>query len=162
MTTFTVWKFDDPDGAARAEEMLKGAAKDGLVKIVDHAVVSWPADAGKPEVHSGTDDDVVRKGGWGAFWGLIVGTLFFAPLLGAAAGAALGALSAATEKTGITKDQLERIRAEITPGTSALFAVTDSGDLDRLAERFHGMHSRLVDSNLTDVERKVLLDTFGG
>ena len=34
MTTFTVWKFDSPDGAEQAAAVLKVAAKDGLVKII--------------------------------------------------------------------------------------------------------------------------------
>ena len=39
--------------------------------------------------------------------------------------------------------------------------MTDQGDLDRLGERFHGMHQKLIDTNLTDAERKALLETFG-
>ena len=31
MTAFTVWKFDDPDGAARAEHSLEAAAADAVV-----------------------------------------------------------------------------------------------------------------------------------
>jgi len=50
----------------------------------------------------------------------------------------------------------------VTEGTSALFAVTDQGDLDRLGERFRGLHQKLIESNLTEAERKVLLETFGG
>ena len=42
MTAFTVWKFDDPDGADQAAHILKSAESDGLVKIHDHAVVTWP------------------------------------------------------------------------------------------------------------------------
>ena len=97
----------------------------------------------------------------GAFWGLLVGALFFVPVVGGVAGAAIGAISKATEGAGITKAQLETIRTEVTEGTSALFAVTDEGDLDRLGERFRGMHSTLVATNLTDAERSVLLETFG-
>jgi uncharacterized membrane protein len=87
---------------------------------------------------------------------------FFVPVIGGVAGAAIGAISKATEGTGIGKDQLEKIRTEVTEGTSALFVVTDEGNLDRVGQRFHGMHSKLIDTNLTDAERRVLLDTFGG
>jgi uncharacterized membrane protein len=62
---------------------------------------------------------------------------------------------------GIGKEELDRIRENVTEGTSALFAVTDEGDLDRVGERFHGMHMKLVETNLTEEERKLLLDTFG-
>jgi hypothetical protein len=84
------------------------------------------------------------------------------PLAGAAAGAAIGAISKATAGTGITKEQLEAIRTQVTEGTSALFVVTEEGNLDRLGDRFRDTHWKLVDSNLTDAERRLLLETFGG
>jgi hypothetical protein len=40
--------------------------------------------------------------------------------------------------------------------------VTEDADLDRLGERFSGMGSTLVATNLTEAEREVLLETFGG
>jgi hypothetical protein len=39
--------------------------------------------------------------------------------------------------------------------------VTEQGSLDRVSERFHGTHMKLVDTNLTDAEQKLLLETFG-
>ena len=161
MTTFTVWKFDDPDGADHAAQILRNAEADGLVKVEDHAVVRWPADADQPTTAHGHEGNW-RGAGWGAILGLLIGTLFFLPIVGGLAGAALGALSKATEDVGITKEQLDKIRSEVTVGTSALFAVTDQGDLDRLGERFRGMQSKLITTNLTSAERDVLFETFGG
>ena len=164
MTTFTVWKFDSPEGAQRAAEVLKDAQSEDLVKLLDHAVVTWPLGAPQPDkLHHG-HDGVWRGAGWGALWGLLAGTLFLVPIVGGAAGAAIGAISKATEDSGITKEQLATIRTQITEGTSALFLVTDEGNLDRLGERFHGMgeHSKLIHTNLTSGEREILLQTFGG
>jgi hypothetical protein len=31
-----------------------------------------------------------------------------------------------------------------------------------VGERFHGLHSKLIATNLTEAERQVLLETFGG
>src|SRR3954447_3819687 len=160
MTTFTVWKFDDPDGADRAVRVLRNAEADGLVKVEDHAVVRWPAGEEHPTTTHG-HEGTWKGAGWGAVFGLLIGTLFFLPIAGGLAGAALGALSKKTEDVGITKDQLEKIRSEVTVGTSALFAVTEQGNLDRLGERLSGMHSTLIATNLTDAERSVLLETFG-
>ena len=161
MTAFTVWKFEDVDGAARAESSLESAASDGLVTIVDHAVMSWPEGADKPELHH-RHDSSKRGAAWGALWGILGGALFFIPVAGAVVGAGIGALAKATAGTGITKEDLERIRTQITPGTSALFMVTEDADLDRLGERFHGRDARLISTNLTEAERSVLLETFGG
>jgi uncharacterized membrane protein len=161
MTTFTVWKFDDPDGAGRAASVLENAASEGLVKILDHAVVTWPKGAARPTTRQG-HEDTWRGAGWGALWGMLCGALFFVPVIGGVAGAAIGAISKSTEGVGISRDQLEKIRTQVTEGTSALFAVTDEGNLDRLGERFTGMHSTLIATNLTDGERRILLETFGG
>ena len=161
MTTFTAWKFDTPDGADHATGVLKDAARDGLVSVLDHAVVSWPVGADKPRTSHG-HENTWHGAGVGAFWGLLFGVLFMMPVAAVAAGAGLGAFTKAREGLGITDEQLERLRAEIGEGTSALFAVTDQGDLDRLGERFRGMHSKLLATNLTSAEREVLLETFGG
>ena len=160
MTTFTVWKFDEPDGAEHSASILKRASSEGLVTILDHAVVAWPVGASRPTT-SHAHEDTWRGAGWGALWGLLGGALFLVPVIGGVAGAAIGAISKATEGVGVTKEQLERIRTEVTEGTSALFVVTDEGDLDRLGERFRGVHTRLISSNLTDAERAALLETFG-
>ena len=82
-------------------------------------------------------------------------------MLGAAVGAGIGALVKATEGTGISKEDLERIRTEIVPGTSALFLVTENADFDKLAERIRMRNSTLISTNLTDEERKILMETFG-
>lgn len=161
MTTFTVWKFDDPEGADRAVRLLRDAQADGLVKIDDHAIVSWPAGAKQPDSKHG-HEETWHGVAWGSIFGLLIGTLFFLPVVGGLAGAALGGLAKATEDAGITKEQLEKIRGEVTEGTSALFIVTEQGDLDRLGDRMRGMHSTLLATNLTDAERSVLLETFGG
>jgi uncharacterized membrane protein len=160
MTAFTVWKFDTPDGADRAATQIKRAADDGLIKVLDHAVVSWPVGKRKPETKTGHESSW-RGGGWGGFWGLLLGSLFLMPLLGAAAGAAIGVAAKMSGGIGISKEQLETIRDQITEGTSALFLVTEEGDLDRVGERFHGMHMKLVDTNLTKEERDLLLETVG-
>jgi uncharacterized membrane protein len=161
MTAFTVWKFEGPEDAEHAVSVLKGCERDGLVKIVDHAVVSWPKDASQPTTKQ-AHEETWRGTGWGAFWGVLLGALFFVPVIGGVAGAAIGAISKMTQDAGIDKAQLEKIRTEVTPGTSALFVVTEQGDLDRVGERFHNMHSKLIATNLTEAERQELLETFGG
>jgi uncharacterized membrane protein len=161
MTTFTVWKFDDPGGAEATERILKNAEADHLVEVVDHAIVSWPVGASRPNTSHG-HEGTARATGWGAFWGVLLGSLFLMPVAGAAAGAAIGGLSKKAEGVGISKGDIERIRAEVKEGTSALFVVTQNADEDRLAERFHGMHKTLITSNLTKEEEKILLEAYGG
>jgi uncharacterized membrane protein len=160
MTAFTVWQFDTPEGAAHAVVLLQQAERENFVKILDHAVATWPPGADHPTTEHG-HDDTWRGAGWGAFWGLLVGAMVTIPVLGIAAGAGLGALAKATEKLGISEDQLATIGRELTPGTSALFLVTQEGDLDHLGERMRGMHMKLVETNLTDAERSMVTEALG-
>jgi uncharacterized membrane protein len=155
--TFTVWRFDRPEGADDAERLLLEAERDGIVTVVDRAVVSWPVGARRPTTRHGDVGDQRQQAGWGALWGLLFGALFFMPLLGAAAGAGLGALHQALERVGITKEQMDTLRWQITEGTSALFLVTSGADLGRLGERLRGTSWVLIDSDLTDVEQSRLL-----
>jgi len=160
MTAFTVWKFDDPDAASKAAATLKDAASDGLVKVLDHAVVRWPVGEDHPTTTHGRDD-VKRGAGWGALFGVLGGALFLVPVVGGVAGAAIGMIHKATQDLGITREQLETIRTQITEGTSALFLVTEQAHMDRLGERLR-LQGALVSTNLTESEREVLLETFGG
>ncbi|TDE97347.1 DUF1269 domain-containing protein [Occultella glacieicola] len=159
MTTFTAWKFDSIDGADRAADTLKQVRSEGLVKVEDHAVLTWPADADRPDVKYEHRDDA-RAAGWGAFWGVLFGALFFLPLIGAAAGAAISLLNKRMNNVGITREQLERIGKEVGPGNSALFVVTSDRDLDRMAERFRGHEATLIATNLVAAEAAELRQAF--
>jgi uncharacterized membrane protein len=160
MTALTVWKFDSPEGAAHAESLLENAQRDHIVKVLDHAVVSWPPGAEHPTTKLGHEERW-RGTGWGAFWGLLVGAIVTLPVLGVAAGAGLGALAKSMEGLGITEEQLRSIGTEVTEGTSVLFAVTEEADLDRLGERFRGVQMTLLQTNLTDAERSLLQESMG-
>ena len=160
MTTFTVWKFDTAEGAANADRLLRDAESEGIVTIVDHAIVSWPHGEEKPSVKQ-RHTPAKRGAATGALWGLVGGLLFAVPVVGGAVGAAVGAMAKKAEGTGITQADIETIRTGVVEGTSALFLVTEGADLDRLGDRLRGP-KKLVHTNLTDEERRALLETFGG
>ncbi|MDR2996869.1 MAG: DUF1269 domain-containing protein [Microbacterium sp.] len=161
MTTFTAWKFETVDGAETASGILREAAGEGLIKIEDYAVVEWTAGDDRPKVKYEHRDDW-RATGWGALLGALAGVLFFLPLIGAAAGAAIGLLVKRMDDAGISKEQLDRIGKEVVPGTSALFVVNSEAetDRDRLAERFHGLNGTLIASNLVSVDEDTVRQSF--
>ena len=67
-----------------------------------------------------------------AFWGLLFGLIFFVPLLGAAIGAATGALAGSLTDVGIDDEFINKVRDQITPGTSALFVMTSDAVVDKV------------------------------
>jgi uncharacterized membrane protein len=66
----------------------------------------------------------IMSSGFGALWGFLFGLIFFVPLLGMAVGASMGALGGSLADVGIDDDFIDQVREKVTPGTSALFAVT--------------------------------------
>ena len=159
MSTLTVWKFEDPAGAGRALETLQGLQKERLIDVYDGATVAWEPGAKKPktrQMHSTAGGGALG----GAFWGLLFGLIFFIPILGAALGAGMGALMGSMTDVGISDEFIDKVRSEITPGTSALFVMTGNAVQDKVRQAFQGQHAELISSNLTDEQDRALRTAF--
>ncbi|MFC5136730.1 DUF1269 domain-containing protein [Actinomycetospora rhizophila] len=159
MATLTVWKFPTAGGADSAVSTLQSLEKQQLIKVHDAATVSWEDGAKRPETHQ--LHNLVGTGAMGGmFWGMLFGLIFFVPLLGAAVGAAMGALGGSLGDVGIDDDFIKRVRDEVTPGTSALFAMTSDAVLDKVHESFGGQQAELIQTNLSADQEKALREVF--
>jgi uncharacterized membrane protein len=159
VSNLTVWKFHDPNGADEVLDQLIELQKQGLIKVQDGAIVRWEEGKKKPktrELHNLAGAGAMS----GAFWGMLFGLLFFVPLLGAAVGAAWGGLAGSLTDIGIDDDFIARVRAEVTPGTSALFLLSSEGVRDRLAEAFAGTEVELLHTNFSAEEEAKLREVF--
>ncbi len=159
-SALTVWKFEDPQGAAQALETLKGLAKEQLITIQDAAVVSWPQGKKKPK----TTQAVNTTGGGalgGAFWGMLFGLIFFVPFFGMAIGAAMGALAGRFSDYGIDDKFIASVREQVTEGTSALFLMSANATVDKVTEAFKGTKMELIKSNLSNEQESKLQADFG-
>src|SRR5580692_9284321 len=148
MSSLTVWKFETPFGADAALDKLKGLQTQGLIQVLDAAVVSWETGRKKPKTEQMHD---MRKGGalGGGFWGLLFGLIFFVPILGLAIGAATGALFGSMADVGISNAFIDSVRQKVTPGTSALFLLSSDAVADRVQAEFDGTEAELIQTNLT-------------
>jgi uncharacterized membrane protein len=135
MATLTAWKFPSADGADAAFETLRDLARRELIDVLDAVVVSWPEDSPKPE----TTPETHR--------------LRPAPSPDDEEGSELGlALGAEYFRT---------LSANVTAGTSALFALTTEPRMHEVAEAFHGTDAELLATNLTPEQEERLLGAFG-
>ena len=161
MATLSVWKFDTPDGAKEAEELLLSLQKQGLVTLDDAAIVYWEPGKRAPKTRQLHNLAAVGALG-GTFWGVLFGLLFFVPILGAAVGAAAGAVGGALTDVGIDDDFIRSVRDTITEGTSALFLLTESVVIDKTKDAFaeKGLRPELVHTNLSDAEERQLREIF--
>jgi uncharacterized membrane protein len=159
MATLTVWKFDDPGGAEQALRVLTEAQSQELIAIEDAAWVTWEPGKKKPKTHQ-TQSLKGAGAAWGGFWGFFFGLLFFVPILGLAVGAGLGALTGSLGDVGIDDKFMNEVRDKVVPGTSALFVLSHSAVVDRIAERFAGTNPELIMTNLSESDEAQLREAF--
>jgi uncharacterized membrane protein len=158
MNTLSTWRFDTPDGAEAALRRLERLQNRRLVTIDDASVVAWPAGARRPRTYqAGTTAGTAALSG--AFWGLLFGVVFLLPLAGVAVGAAAGP-AAGLSRVGLSDAFLQQARERITPGTSALFLLTDGAALDRIREACAGTHAELLVSTLDREQQAALRRAF--
>jgi uncharacterized membrane protein len=159
MATLTAIKFPTPEGADRAINTLKELQRQQLITVHDAAVVSWPADKSKPKTRQA--NSLVGAGALGGmFWGMLFGLLFLVPILGAAIGAGIGALTASLADVGIDDKFINEVKSKVTPGTSALFALTSDAVMDRVVAAFQGMQGEIMSTNLSQEQENELRDMF--
>jgi uncharacterized membrane protein len=158
--TLTVWRFATAGGADETEETLRRLAREQLITLYDAATVSWEVGQKKPktrQLHSTAGAGALG----GSFWGLLFGMIFFVPLLGAALGAASGALAGSLKDVGIDDGFINKIRDQITPGTSALFLMSSDAVMEKVKDRLAGHQpAELIFTNLSDEQELALRKVF--
>ena len=140
--------------------VLESLQKQALIEVVDAAWVTWPEGRKSPKTHQLHSTSASGALG-GGFWGLLFGLIFFIPLIGLAIGAAAGALAGSLTDVGIDDGFITRVRDQVTPGTSALFAMTQNAVQDRVLQAFEGFHPELISSNLSEEQEGKLRAAFG-
>src|SRR5215204_7469363 len=160
MATLSVLKFIDPNGADRMLIALQGLQEREMNTLEDAAVVSWPQGNKKPttrELHSTAGGGAT----YGALWGFLFGLIFFMPFLGAAIGARTGALSGSLADVGIDDDFIRQVREKVTPGTSALFALTSGATApDRVIDELRQYDFEIISTNLPEEQENQLREAF--
>src|SRR5271157_1584139 len=159
MAILTVLKFDTADGAENELKVIEDLSKQQMIKLQDAAIVTWPVGKNKPKTEHLTH--LTRIGALsGAFWGLLFGIIFFIPLVGLVAGAALGALGGSMTHMGIDEEFINSIRGKVTEGTSALFMVTSDAVEDRVVEAMKQSKFEIIATNLSKEEEGKLRAAF--
>lgn len=127
MSELIVVDFPNESQAEEVRQRLFRMEKEYLLELED-AVVVVKNQAGKLSVHQNYNLVESGAGGgivFGSLWGLLLGVLFFNPLLGFAtgsvAGGAIGGISGWLTDIGIDDKFIKELGNTIQPGHSALF-----------------------------------------
>ena len=139
--------YDDTTTAVQAMEEAERLAADLIIQP-DALAAIIRNDEGKFKTI--TNQHVVGGGAtWGMFWGLLFGILFFVPFFGMALGAAFGALGGKLAKGTIDKQFQEQVRAQVQPGTSALFMILEQMTADKALEALGKFGGTVIKTSLS-------------
>ena len=159
MSDLVVFAFDNETGAKEMAEAVGRLQKQELIKLEDAATVVRKGD-GKPKVKQA--QSLVGAGALGgAFWGLLIGLLFFAPWLGLAAGALGGAIGGKLTDIGIDDNFIKEVGNTIEPGHSALFLLIADWTEDKVLAELSSFDAQVLRTSLSEEEEAKLRDTFG-
>jgi uncharacterized membrane protein len=158
MATLSALKFSTPEGAQQMANLLADWQKQGLILVVDAAVVSWPVGINIRKTHR--LHNLAGPGALnGTFWGMLFCLIFFIPPIGATT---MGALAGAAADVGIDDEFIQQAHNKITEGTSALFLLADKVALDKVTEliKNKGIHFELITSSLSQEQEAKLSQVF--
>jgi uncharacterized membrane protein len=154
-----VLAFKDETSAEQMRDKLVGLQKLQLISLADAAVVVRRQD-GKVKVRQAVN--LVGAGAMGgAFWGMLIGLLFWAPWLGLAIGAVSGALGGALRDYGIDDKFIKEVGSTIEPGHSALFLLVESWTEDKVMDEVKGFDAQVLQTSLSKEDEAKLKAAFG-
>jgi uncharacterized membrane protein len=137
---------------------LIGLQKQEVITLQDAAVVVRTED-GKTKVKQVTSLTGAGALG-GAFWGMLIGLLFFAPWLGLAIGAVTGAIAGKFTDTGIDDKFIKEVGETIEPGHSALFLLVSKVTMDKVQPTLEKFDATVIQTSLSDDQEAKLRDMF--
>ena len=159
MSDLVVVAFDDETSAEQMRDALVGMQKRHLVTLEDAAVVVRKQD-GKVKVKQATD--LVGAGALGgAFWGMLIGIIFWMPWLGLAVGAMSGALGGHFTDIGVDDDFIKEVGNTIEPGNSALFLLVREATPDKMVDELKQFKGKILQTSLSSEDEAKLRAAFG-
>jgi len=158
MSDLVVLAFETEDGAANMANEIKKMQKMQLITLSDAATVVRPQN-GKPKVKQA--QSLVGAGALGgAFWGMLIGLLFFMPWLGLVAGAIGGAIGGKFTDIGIDDDFIKEVGNTIEPGHSALFLMVEDWTEDKVLDNLQEFNATVLQTSLSEEDEAKLKETF--
>jgi uncharacterized membrane protein len=146
------------DGASDMREKMYDLQRRELITLED-AAVAVRKENGQVKVKQA--HSLVGAGALGgAFWGLLIGVIFWMPWLGLAIGAATGALSGKMADIGIDDSFIKEVADKVEPGDSALFLLTRDANMPRIKEELADDEFEIIETNLSPEDETRLRETF--
>ena len=158
MSELIVLAFDSEDGALQVRDKLVSLQKQELIVLGDAAVVIRRAD-GKVKVKQAVN--LVGAGALGgAFWGLLIGIIFWMPWLGMLLGAGAGAIGGSFNDIGVDNKFIKEVGKTIEPGHSALFLLVVKVVEDKVIDELKPYNPKVLRTSLSYDDEAKLKEMF--
>jgi uncharacterized membrane protein len=168
MKDLIVVAYDNPSSARATLDGLRSLNEDWLIEIND-AVAVYRDYEGQLNIQDSYQMTPGEGASWGVLLGGLLGGLLAAPFTGglsaaaatgavaagAVGGASVGALTGAVgadltkEDLGLPQDFVDQVGAALKPGDSAIFAVVETYDPERIAHYFQGTGGTIIRTSLS-------------
>jgi len=160
MSELVVIGYENEFRADEVRLQLLKMQKDYLIDLEDAVVAVKHADGGV-KLHQSYPLPAAGAVG-GGFWGLLIGTIFLSPLLGAAVGAAAGAAAGALSDIGINDNFMKELAGTLQPGSSALFVLVRKATPDKVLEAIQGLGGKVLKTSLSHDDEAKLQAALNG
>jgi uncharacterized membrane protein len=159
VSELVVIAFENKAGAAEMRDALIEVQRQQLVALDDAALVIRGID-NKVKVKQAVG--LVGAGSLGgAFWGMLVGLLFWMPWLGMPLDTLSRALGGKVSDCGVDDGFVREVASTIQPGHSALFLLIRTAMPGRLAEELEQFNGKIMQMSLSKEDEARLRHTFG-
>lgn len=148
MSELLVISFDTEEAATKALHSLRGLEREGKVHFEDTAVVTRGAD-GTAHVRNEASAATETGAGIGGVVGLMVAGVLF-PVVGLAVGAAVGAAAGAIAHKGVDGKFVDEVKADLEPGKSALFLVTQQVNAGLLVAALRPYSGKVIQTTVDE------------
>lgn len=159
MSELIVLAYKDEATAKQAEADLGSLQKQQLISVTDAALVTRKED-GKVKIKQA--HSLVGAGALGgAFWGMLIGLLFFMPWMGLVIGAISGAVAGKLSDVGIDDNFIKEVGETVQPGQAALFLMVDKMTEDKVLPELAKLQPTVLRTNLSAEDEAKLKAAMG-
>lgn len=160
MSDLVVIAYEDESTAFRVREKLERMEKAHLVGLQDLVIVVRDKE---DKVKIKQAENMMGVGALsGAFWGMLIGILFWMPFLGLAVGALSGAVAGKFADLGIDHQFVKDLAATIQPGTSAVFMLIRDTTPDKFVKNLEEFKGKVIQTSLSEDDEAKLRAALGG